>query len=265
MAISLGREQGLRVVEIALTLALVLLLVKIAMVFMPAGQKAIPATPIAISAPTGEATGVLDTSILASFDPFHRESTAVVAGPVQESAPETTLNLRVFGMRADLLGDTSSAIIQTPDQKQATYFIGDEIIEGVTLKSVDIDYVILDRNGVFERLSRQGRTEEETSAGLTLTPSTMTFKASSMINDLRFFPHREGRRVIGYKVMARRGGALDEYGFKRNDIITSINGEDLTQTRVNLPRMFKNLRLARYASIQIIRDDIPMTIEVNLQ
>ena len=262
LAIGYRREQGLRAAEIALAAALVLMLAWIGFVFLRPNQQVIPATNPNISAPTSQSA--IDTSILTSFDPFHRERAAVFA-PVLESAPETTLNLKVFGMRADLKGDTSSAIIQTPDQKQATYFLGDEIIQGVTLKSVDIDFVILDRNGTLERLSRQGRSEEDKAAGTTLALSALDFKAADMINDLRFFPHREGRTVIGYKVQPRRGGSLSKFGFKRNDIITSINGEDLTQNRVNLPNLFKNLKLARYASIQIIRDDVPMTIEVNLQ
>ena len=58
---------------------------------------------------------------------------------------------------------------------------------------------------------------------------------------------------------------LEKYGFERGDIITSINGEDLTQQQVNLPMLWKNLKQARYANIQIIRNDVPMTIEVNLQ
>jgi len=170
-------------------------------------------------------------------------------------------------MRAQIGGDTdtSSAIIQTPDNKQATYFIGDEIIPDVTLKSVDIDYVILDRNGVSERLSRQGRKEGDTGAGSIVAPSTLSYKAADMLNDLRFYPHREGREMVGYKLRSRRGGSLEKYGFKRDDIITAINGEDLAQKQVNLPNLWKNLKQARFASIQIIRDDLPMTVEVNLR
>ena len=168
-------------------------------------------------------------------------------------------------MRADIGGESSSAIIQKPDDKQSSYFIGDEIIPGVILERVDIDFVILDRNGIKERLSRQGKAESDNNLKQAIEMAARAFKAQDMINDLRFYPHREGREVLGYRMRSRRGQSLDKYGFKQNDLITAINGESLAQRQVNLPMIWKNLKQARYASIQIIRDDMPMTIEVNLQ
>ncbi len=207
-----------------------------------------------------------DTSILSTFDPFNRSAKqSIASSKVVETAPETTLDLQVFGMRADIGGESSSAIIQTPDDKQSSYFIGDEIIPGVILERVDIDFVILDRNGIKERLSRQGKAESDNNLKQAIEMAARAFKAQDMINDLRFYPHREGREVLGYRMRSRRGQSLDKYGFKQNDLITAINGESLAQRQVNLPMIWKNLKQARYASIQIIRDDMPMTIEVNLQ
>lgn len=216
-----------------------------------------------------------DFSILGSFDAFHRlehTKSATHAEPAQSNAPETDLDLKVFGMRADFSGDSSSAIIQTPDRKQATYYIGDEIIPGVTLKQVDVDYILLDRNGQVERLSRQGK-EESGKSGSYLPGSlasvipqgTLSYKAIELVNGVRFFPAREGREIIGYRVISRRGSTLSKFGFKQNDIIVSINGESLAQNRVNLPAILKNLKQARYASFQVIRNDVPMSLEVNLQ
>jgi general secretion pathway protein C len=260
-----GLDRLILLAELVLAGLLVFLLFKISFIFIkPSGSQVIaPANPD-IDGPVS--ISAVDNSILSQFDPFHRERTgpAIIA---TEIAPETTLDLKVYGMRADLKGDSSSAIIETPDNKQATYFVGDEIISGVTLKSVDIDFVILDRNGTSERLSRQGRTEDEKAAGSTVALSALSFEAASMIKDVRFYPHREGRKVIGYRVLPQRGAdsTLEKYGFERGDVITSINGEDLTQQQVNLPNLWKNLRQSRYANIQIIRNDVPMTIEVNLQ
>ena len=211
-------------------------------------------------------TKPVDLAILSDFDPFYGDPQAKPQTKV-EDAPETTLNLKVFGMRADLSGESSGAIIQTPDGKQNTYYIDDEIIPGVVLKRVDIDYVILDRNGVSERLSRQGKTlEDQKSAGtVNVSLDVLNYKASELIDDLRFYPYRRDGEVLGYRVSSRRGAQLDEYGFKRNDIITAINGQSLTQNIVNMPALWKNFRLARYATIDIIRDEKPMTIQVNLK
>ena len=258
-----------RVLSIAELVLIALIIAVLAIgglrMFAPGSQLVLPPKPFTDPALTSAPVEV-DISILTGFNPFHRDMEAVQALE-SISAPETTLNLKVHGMRAHLDGQTSSAIIQTPDNKQATYFLSDEIIPGVTLKSVEIDYVILDRNGVTERLSRQGRKESEEKTGMqpAVVDTAMFYEASQMIRDIRFYPHMEGRTVIGYRVIPTSGQSLKKYGFQRGDIITGINGENLAQERVNLPNLWKNLNSAPYASIQIIRDDQPMTIDVNLQ
>ena len=264
--IDMSKIRLVLVLELALVAILVAVLAKTVLPVLSAKREVVPATAEQSRPVMTNAGAKIDTSILSSFDPFHRDAKPSISGTeFVASAPETKLDLQVYGMRADIGGETSSAIIQTPDDKQATYFIGDEIIPGVVLERVDIDFVILDRNGVKERLSRQGKAESDKGLQQAIAMAALAFKAQDMINDLRFYPHREGRDVIGYRMRSRRGGSLEKYGFKQNDLITAINGESLSQKRVNLPMLWKNLKQARYASIQIIRDDMPMTIEVNLQ
>lgn len=268
MAIRFGHvNKALTIIEMLLAAILIAMLAKFTWGFLKPSSVAMPAQNIAASMDTNTPAQTIDSSILTRFDPFHRSQKSTVKKPAATSAPETTLDLKVFGMRADLAGDSSSAIIQTPDKKQAIYFLDDEIIPGVFLKSVDIDFVILDRNGTMERLSRQGRTKNDTGKSSAAMVSGLSFKAASMFNDVHLYPYREGRTMIGYKVTPRRGGGttLEEYGFKRDDIVTAINGEDLTQPRINMPNLIKTIKLSRFASIQIIRDDVPMTLEVTLQ
>jgi len=229
---------------------------------------AIPPSIIKPSTSIGQALKhKVNSLILEQFDPFHRETTVPSVKVAVQKISETRLNLKVYGMRADLGGDSSSAIIETPDKKQAAYFIGDEIIPGVILEHVEIDYVILDRNGEKERLSREGREERLGALGRTITVSqaTLSFKARDMINNLSFYPYRQGANVLGYQVRSHRGSALEDFGFQRDDIITSIYGQSLTSNMVNLPLLWKDFMLAPRATIQIIRDGVPMSIEVNLK
>lgn len=264
--IDMSNLRPILLLELALAAVFVAVLAKSVLPFLSKKQMLIPASGVENQFVTTNNAARIDTSILRKFDPFHRDTKPSEASPhVINSAPETTLDLDVFGMRADIGGDTSSAIIRTPDNVQSTYFIGDEIIPGVILERVDIDFVILDRNGVKERLSRQGKAENDKGLQKAIAMAALAFNAQDMINDLRFYPHREGPNVIGYRMRSRRGQSLEKYGFKQNDLITGINGESLAQNRVDLPMLWKNLKQARYASIQIIRDDMPMTIEVNLQ
>jgi len=205
--------------------------------------------------------------ILEQFDPFHRETTITTIEIPDNIIPETKLNLKVFGMRADLSGESSSAIIGTSDNKQAAYFIGEEIVSGVILERVEVDYVILNRNGEKERLSRDDREKDNKQNGITVvvSQSALSFKAYDMINALSFHPYRRDASLIGYRVRARRGQSLEDFGFKHDDIVTSINGQSLVGGGVNLPLLWKDFMSTRYATIQIIRDDAPLSIEVNLQ
>lgn len=251
----------------ALCAALLLYLIfKIGLLFVPSnGGQAIVPTNLETSH-TASAQIKIGRSIVSEFDLFHRDSPEIIIVQT-DSTPETTLDLKVFGMRTDLDGDTSSAVIETPDGIQKLFSVGETIIPGVTLKNVDVDFVILDRNGKTERLSRQGRTEEELAKGSTISLETLSYSAAQMIKDVRIYPYRENKQVLGYQVRSQRSGKskLEKYGFESGDVITSINGENLAQQQVNLPAIYKNLKLARFANIQIIRDDVPMSIEVNLK
>ena len=85
-------------------------------------------------------------AILGGFDPFFRLSSA--GGPVVV----TTLDLKLFGIRADRATGRGSAIVGLPDGKQASYAVGEEILPGVTLKAVSFDGATVSRAGHDEQL-----------------------------------------------------------------------------------------------------------------
>ena len=72
--------------------------------------------------------------------------------PIEEDAPDTSLNLTLSGVLALGLGE-GYAIIEDQSRKHNFYQIDDEVISGVTLNSVYPDYVILNRAGRNEKLS----------------------------------------------------------------------------------------------------------------
>ena len=81
----------------------------------------------------------------ASFDPFTRAPAANSGGQVV-----TSLALKLFGVRVNEASGLGSAIIATPDGVQGSFAVGDEILPGVTLKSVEFDHVTIDRGGAEE-------------------------------------------------------------------------------------------------------------------
>jgi general secretion pathway protein C len=82
----------------------------------------------------------------ADFDPFFR--LAPQSGPMVVTA----LNLKLYGVRQDRASGRGSAIVATPDGKQRSYAVGEEILPGVTLTAVDFDNVTISRGGSSEQL-----------------------------------------------------------------------------------------------------------------
>ncbi len=73
--------------------------------------------------------------------------------PVPITAPETRLNLKLNGIIASDGKNTAGAIIEKSAGKQEYFSIGDSISNGVSLKEVYKDRVILSRNNRLETLS----------------------------------------------------------------------------------------------------------------
>ncbi len=251
---------------------------------------------IANKSDIGIGNNKIDISVLTRFNPFEAKEAGkeILKKPleiqVEIQAPETSLNLRVFGMRTDLAGGSSSAIIQTADGKQRTYYIGDEIMPGVSLHHVDIDYVILQTSAGLERLSRQGKEQNKTDDGLPkartnqqnsqktaairqvlagqsaqameIVPSS---DAAEFVKNIRMVPAYKGRKKLGFRIVSKRTKSLAKYGFMPNDIITSVNGHNLTDNQVNIPEILNTLKSARYISFQIIRNGAPASVELVLQ
>jgi len=85
-------------------------------------------------------------SALSGFDPFFRLSAD--AGP----ATVTALNLTLHGIRQDQATGRGSAIIATPDGRQRSFAVGDEVAPGVRLTGVAFDHVTIARGGSTEQL-----------------------------------------------------------------------------------------------------------------
>jgi general secretion pathway protein C len=85
-------------------------------------------------------------AVLESFDPFFRRNEQAGSGVV------TSLNLKLFGVREDRASGRGSAIIATSNGKQRSFVMGEEIIPGVTLVSVDFDSVTIEHGGTHEQI-----------------------------------------------------------------------------------------------------------------
>ncbi len=111
--------------------------------------------------------------VLLTYDAFAHREVDETATPDVTVAEETRLNLVLTGINAGLRAGefdplAGSAIIQAPDGKQGSYRVGDEILRAVTLQSVHERYVVIENNGVPERLTLR---DQESVLGLNLLRS----------------------------------------------------------------------------------------------
>ena len=231
----------------------------------------VPPLPVMSAGPAavGERAAI-DTSL----DIFNRGAEVEdepIAATVGEDAPETTLDLVLKGRRA---GPNGAAIIQTPDRKTDNYYIGDGIVDGVTLEAVNIDFVVIDRGGRLERLTIE-RTNvlERPAPPPTRTAAAPRRQASSkqqiglgdLVRNVSFDRALEGGELAGYRISsANNVGAtqLTAFGFEEGDIVTTINGVNLTRggtDMLSVLRQFENRNLAVFL---VRRGEDVMTIRV---
>jgi general secretion pathway protein C len=209
-------------------------------------------------------------ALLSSFDPFFR------LAPDSGTAVVTSLALRLYGVREDRASGRGSAIIATPDGKQRSFAVGDELVPGVILKAVGFDNVTITRNGADEQLFMDQSGGADVvgappipSPGATPGPPVMTPlpvvttpapPASNLSSEVSIQPRLNGSRLTGVTVQPRGSGeAFRAAGLAPGDVIISVNGERLTS-----PAQAAGLagRLTGDARVQVERNGrvIPLTI-----
>jgi general secretion pathway protein C len=168
------------------------------------------------------------------FDPFFRLSGP--SGPVVV----TSLSLQLFGVRQDEATGRGSAIIATPDGKQSSFAVGDEIVPGVRLKAVDFDSVTIDRGGTTEQLFMD---QSKGAATAMPVPTQGSVPAPPPINApppisvvprpapaggsdgaAGLQPRMNGRQITGVTVSGFGGDIYRAAGLQPGDVVISANG-----------------------------------------
>lgn len=217
-------------------------------------------------------------------DPFRLSKSEAVERPVFQDpgfdVPETQLALE---MKGRTVGNPGSAVIETPDNKERSYQVGDDVLEGVTLQSVTADFIVLDVRGKLERLtfSQENRTglglptddnNEVASDRLTIqstgvqpraVPVVNGMKTADLLNSVRLNPKFQSGNLVGYVLQPRgEGGVLKQFGLKAGDMVTAVNGESLLQGPPDLQGLQRTLSRARQVRLDIIRDGRPQTVKI---
>jgi len=221
-------------------------------------------------------------------------------GEIGTDGPVTSLNIKLQGIIASSIDSKGKAII-SDSGGQAMYQVGEKLPQGrnVKLARVLADKVILDNDGNLETLplyseddfkgTRNIRTTSRTSVPQrrTKTPSregaeerrpdgrppgvkakvskAQLAKAKSINDVVRFSLHRENGEVAGYRIRPGRDrGLFDQLGLKTNDVVTSVNGVVIND-RNQLREIYKTMRTATEAQLEVNRDGsiIPITVSLD--
>ena len=174
------------------------------------------------------APAALPDGILRSFDPFFRSGAG--GGPMVV----TTLDLKLYGVRSDQASGRGAAIIGTPDGKQQSYAVGEEILPGVTLQAVAFDNVTILRGGAREQIFLD-QSQPATTLGAPGStgdnaqppppPSAVASPLPAAGADVQITPRVVGGQVTGFSVDPQGAGqAFRAFGFEPGDVVIAVNG-----------------------------------------
>ncbi len=172
-----------------------------------------------------------DMRTLTSTDPFFRQIGDTGAVVLAQAAPESSLRLELFGLRATGDGQ-GSAIIKTQDGAQQLVRVGDVISPGVKLAGVYKDRVEIVRAGSLEAvyLRPQGERAAKATAprrnsaaqGTQGSPNALTF-----LSTLNLEAVRRERRIIGFRLPDSLPDMASALGLEEGDILLAANGQPL--------------------------------------
>ncbi len=212
--------------------------------------------------------------------------------PEPEKPPEppkpTELKLKLWGVAVHADGSSYCIIEDLTTHKQDLYRINDKVAGTATVKSVEWDRVILDRDGrdeILDLVTAQGAPHPVPAAAPAPNPSANPHiqqvadnqynidrsevdaaldNMNQLFTQIRAVPHFEGGKSTGFRLFAiRQNSIFDNIGLKNGDIIQSINGSELNDPTGALA-LFQGLRNARQLSVQVLRNKETVTLQYNI-
>lgn len=204
-------------------------------------------------------------ALFAGFDPFFRNDQ-----PAAGTGNVTSLNLTLFGIRANQSSGGGSAIIAGDDGVQNSYGVGEEVAPGVILDSVAFDHVILSRGGVKESLYLDQSVPAETvnpaaSGTLPTAPTNSTdaaLNAETIQKSIGFAPRNENGRVTGLVLQPRDDGTMLRLaGFQPGDVVVGVNGRPVSSASDIAAQLKPGARL----SVEVERGGSKVPIALNLE
>jgi general secretion pathway protein C len=211
---------------------------------------------------------IADLTRLREADPFaDRRAVPAEAAPVAAAVQETRLDLVLRGIRRGASPDSGGAIVQTPDNRQRFFRVGETLLDGVTLEAVYVDHILIRRRGVTESLhlrDEEGRAGRAVPGGSAVpVPAASPAGTQTLAGLFRAEPVHEGHALTGYRIAGGNAAMLSAMGLRDGDVITAIDGRPAADLS-DLPALFRTLRERGAFTLTVNRGGLPLTVQVDL-
>ncbi len=264
------------IVSLLLVIACAWLMVEITWMFFPQGDDTLSVAQQKTQPRINNQSQKNNFRKLTSANIFGVSNAAVVQN--QTDVPETRLNLTLKGVLAAMPMKMASAIIaQGKKGKEDIYGIGDKMPNGVIIKEIHPEHVVLERSGRLETLKLQkisgvGKVKSSSRYRRGSPEAALKQIRSNILKNPTSFGDyalpvvvKENGRQIGYRLQPQaKGDLLAELGIEKNDVITQINGVKLDKPQNGISALRK-LSTARNVSIVVKRNGAEIPLNISLQ
>ncbi|MBF7074351.1 type II secretion system protein GspC [Glaciecola sp. MH2013] len=231
----------------------------------------------------------LDISPLTRINLFgNPEAKPVVEETEITEAPETKLNLTLTGVVSSTDPKIGAAIIENAG-KQNTYGVGEKIDgTNATLDELYVDRVIIKNRMARETLmldgidfdeANQQREQRQQNSQAAVQGPVLGNSASERVKEARaklkdspasftdymsIRPHAPQGELVGYQVSpGKEPEFFNELGLRSGDVITDINGIDLTDPQQAFEAI-NILREAQELQLEILRGDEAISLDIEI-
>jgi type II secretion system protein C len=198
-----------------------------------------------------------------SGDPMKRNSSQALLDALEDNMPpKTSSPLKLFGITYSNSGKINFAILGFNLGEQKRYKENDLISNNITLKTIKSNFVIINRDGIRERVSFS----EDSSLSIIkrkvvkLTKPSSSMKALSSLNKVMSFkPYFTNGRLEGYEISSGQEEEIfNRSGLKKGDILIAVNGLNFNDPSLAKEISSSNVRL------DLLRDRKALSLMVGL-
>ncbi len=205
------------------------------------------------------------------------------AREIPKDAPRTRLNLSLRGLFHSEQQDRALAIIAADGSDEDLYRVGDRLSGGVTIDAIDVDRVVLLRNGRHEILTLpeerielahaapelpdidepEAATNGDGDGNLGDTRRQLLRNPGSMARFVQMEPETDGDRFVGFRLSpGEEQGLMEQAGLQDGDIVTALDGTMLDSPEAGM-RALRSAARSDQVELQILRDGAPQTLTID--